>query len=85
MQPLITPLHYWPTRAVSVYLLLQGSKRKEVSRMKISRKMQRQVEIKIRHGLATGSLPVIERSHAGGQHTRPDAGKGGGNDLDQGK
>jgi hypothetical protein len=53
--------------------------------MKISRKMQRQVEIKIRHGLATGSLPVIERNSAGGHHARRDADKAGGNDLDPGK
>jgi hypothetical protein len=30
--------------------------------MKISRKIKLHVEMKIRHGLATGSLPVVERS-----------------------
>jgi hypothetical protein len=39
--------------------------------MKISRKMQLQVEVKIRHGLATSALPIVERNSANGTHTRP--------------
>ena len=53
--------------------------------MKISRKKQRQVEIKIRHGLATGSLPVIERNSATESHARPGTDKVGGAENDQGK
>jgi hypothetical protein len=30
--------------------------------MKIFRKLHRQVEIKIRHAMATGRLPVVERN-----------------------
>ena len=39
--------------------------------MKIFRKLQRQVEIKIRHGMATGKLPVIERNSASEPDLKP--------------
>ncbi len=53
--------------------------------MKITRKLQRQIEIKIRHGLATGALPVIERNSHPGHHARPEADKHGGAGIDQSK
>ena len=53
--------------------------------MKISRKLQQKVEFKIRHAMATGALPVIQRSSALGQTARPEADKSGASDIDQGK
>jgi hypothetical protein len=53
--------------------------------MKISRKMQHKVEIKIRHAMATGALPVMQRSSEAGAHARPEADKGGSAEVDQGK
>ena len=53
--------------------------------MKISRKMQMQVEGKIRHGLATSSLPIVERKSATESHARPAPDKSSGSDLDQAK
>jgi hypothetical protein len=53
--------------------------------MKISRKLQRLVESKIRHGLATGALPVVERNSVSGTHSRPNPEKAGGSELDQAK
>jgi hypothetical protein len=52
--------------------------------MKISRKMRQQVEVKIRHGLATGALPIVERDSANGTHARPME-KTGGADAEQAK
>ena len=52
--------------------------------MKISRKMRLQVEGKIRHGLATSALPIVERDAATGTHARP-VEKAGGADTDHGK
>ncbi len=49
--------------------------------MKISRKLQRQVENKIRHAIATGVLPVVER----GAGPNPKAEKSEGNDLGHAK
>ncbi len=43
--------------------------------MKISRKMQQQVEMKIRHAMATGPLPHIERGALIHWRHRHDAGK----------
>ena len=58
-----------PTRASHYRLLLLITEHsllcqqlKEVVRIKIFRKMQQKVELKIRHGLATGKLPQVERS-----------------------
>jgi len=53
--------------------------------MKISRKMQRQVEIKIRHAMATGQLPVMERNSTTGHYPRPDLDKADGNDTGHSK
>ena len=53
--------------------------------MKISRKMQLHIEGKIRHGLATSALPIIERNSATGTHARPEPGKSGGTDKEQAK
>ena len=39
--------------------------------MKITRKLQRQVEIKIKHGMATGKLPHIERNSTGERESKP--------------
>jgi hypothetical protein len=41
---------------------------KEVFSTKISRKIYRQVEAKIRYAIATGPLPFVERSPAAGTH-----------------
>ena len=35
------------------------------------RKLQRQVEIKIKHGMATGKLPHVERSSTGEREAKP--------------
>jgi len=53
--------------------------------MKISRKMQLQVEGKIRHGLATSALPIVERKSTTESHARPAPDKAGGADMDQAK
>jgi hypothetical protein len=53
--------------------------------MKISRKLQLLVETKIRHGLATGALPVVDRSSATGPITRPGPDKAGGTEKEQAK
>jgi hypothetical protein len=53
--------------------------------MKISRKMAHKVEIKIRHGLATGALPIVERSSANGTHARTGPEKAGSAEGEQGK
>jgi hypothetical protein len=58
---------------------------KEVIRIKVSRKMQRHVELKIRHAMATGILPVVERSSGNGAHSKSGTDKSEGNDLSQGK
>jgi hypothetical protein len=52
---------------------------KEVDRIKIFRKMQRQVEIKIRHAVATGRLHNVEPSSTTGTHPRPELDKADGN------
>jgi len=46
--------------------------------MKITRKLQRQVEIKIRHAMATGKLPVIERNSAADPDPKLSDGNGSG-------
>jgi hypothetical protein len=53
--------------------------------MKISRKLQQKVEFKIRHAMATGALPVIQRSSAHGQHSRSESDKVGGGEVEPGK
>jgi hypothetical protein len=53
--------------------------------MKISRKMRLQVEGKIRHGLATSALPIVERNSATESNARPTPDKSGGADMDQAK
>ncbi len=53
--------------------------------MKISRKMQLHIEGKIRHGLATSALPIIERNSATGTNARPEPKKSDGADADQAK
>ena len=58
---------------------------KEVIRIKVSRKMQRQVELKIRYALATGVLPVVERNSGSESHARSGMEKSEGNDLGHGK
>ncbi len=52
--------------------------------MKISRKLARQVENKIRHSMATGAFHGIERSAGAGQQTRHGSDKTGSSE-DQGK
>jgi hypothetical protein len=53
--------------------------------MKYSRKMQRHIEGKIRHAMATGSIPSIARGSATGDHTRQALEKTDGVDLGQSK
>jgi hypothetical protein len=53
--------------------------------MKISRKMQRQVEMKIRHAMATGQLPIVERNSTTGNHSRQESGKMDGSDMGHSK
>jgi hypothetical protein len=60
-------------------------KLKEVDGMRISRKMQRQVEIKIRHAMATGQLPVVERNSTTGNYPRPELDRADGNDAGHSK
>jgi hypothetical protein len=47
--------------------------------MKISRKMHRQVELKIRHAMATGTLPVLERGSTGETDPKLELDKADGN------
>lgn len=49
--------------------------------MKISRKMQRQVEIKILHAMATGTLHVMQQGSPTGTHSRQESDKADGNDT----
>lgn len=53
--------------------------------MKITRKMQRQVELKIRHAMATGQLPIVERNSTAGNHQRQELEKADGNDTGHSK
>ena len=53
--------------------------------MKISRKIRQQVEVKIRVGLATSALPIVERNSANGTSARTGQEKAGGEELDQAK
>ena len=53
--------------------------------MKISRKMQRLVEMKIRHAMATGPLPIIERNSTSGTHPRHETDKSEGNGTSHSK
>ncbi len=53
--------------------------------MKISRKIKLQVEMKIRHGLATGSLPLVERTSASPGHTQQIPAKASGSETDSTK
>jgi len=43
--------------------------------MKVTRKLQQQVEVKIRHAIATGPLPFVERSTTTQAHPKPESGK----------
>lgn len=47
--------------------------------MKISRKLQRQVELKIQHAIATGRLPVIQRSSSHGTDSKHEMDRTDGN------
>jgi hypothetical protein len=58
---------------------------KEVIRIKIFRKMHRQVELKIRHALATGKLHHLERHSGIESHSRSGTGKADGSELSQTK
>ena len=51
--------------------------------MKITRKLQRMVENKIRHAVVTGRLHDVERPNAAGSPTRPDSDKADGNGMSQ--
>jgi hypothetical protein len=53
--------------------------------MKISRKIHRHVEAKIRYAIATGPLPFVERSSSTGTHHKPDTTKVDANDTGQSK
>jgi hypothetical protein len=53
--------------------------------MKISRKLQQKVEFKIRHAMATGALPVIQRNSAHGAHARPESDKARSGEVEPGK
>jgi len=53
--------------------------------MKLSRKMQLQVDSKIRHSMATTQLLVMRRSSATGTHPRPELDKADGNDTGHSK
>jgi hypothetical protein len=52
--------------------------------MKITRKMQRQVELKIRHAMATGQLPIVERNSTAGNQ-RQELDKADGSDAGHSK
>jgi len=60
-------------------------KRKEVESMKFSRKMQLQLDSKIRHAMATSQLLVIKRSSTTETHPRPEMDKADGNGADHSK
>jgi hypothetical protein len=79
------PSHHWPTWTKAVCGVLHSPKPKEVQRMKISRKIRQQVEVKIRIGLATSALPMVERNSASGTSARSGQEKAGGEELDQAK
>jgi hypothetical protein len=49
--------------------------------MKISRKLHRQVELKIRHAMATGMLPTVIRNTPAGEPSRTEADRTEGIDL----
>ena len=53
--------------------------------MKITRKMQQQVENKIRHAMATGRLHVVERNSTSGSDTRSESDKANGHGMSQSK
>ncbi|HEX4140490.1 MAG TPA: hypothetical protein VHY09_09100 [Candidatus Methylacidiphilales bacterium] len=53
--------------------------------MKFSRKMRTHVEGKIRHGLTTSALPIVERTSDPGTHARPGPDKAGATEADQAK
>jgi hypothetical protein len=48
--------------------------------VKISRKLHRQVELKIKHAMATGMLPTLVRNSSSGEHARSELDKTEGND-----
>ena len=52
---------------------------KEVDCIKITRKMQRQVETKIRHAVATGRLHIVDRNSNATNHTQSELDKADGN------
>jgi len=53
--------------------------------MKVSRKMQIHVEAKIRHAIATGPLPFVERSSTAAAQPRQVLDKANGNDTSHSK
>jgi hypothetical protein len=53
--------------------------------MKISRKIRLPVEMKIRHGLTTGSLPEVERPSTSPNHSRHVPAKASGSETDSTK
>jgi len=53
--------------------------------MKLSRKLQLQVDSKIRHTLATSQHLMIPRSPTTGTHPKPEPGKADGNDTGHSK
>ena len=53
--------------------------------MKISRKIRQQVEMKIRHAIATGSLPGVERPGTSTTYARQVPEKTNGTDTDSAK
>lgn len=53
--------------------------------MKVSRKMQIHVEAKIRHAIATGPLPFVERSSTTETQPRQESDKTHGSDTGQSK
>jgi hypothetical protein len=58
---------------------------KEVIRIKIFRKMHRQVELKIKHAMATGKLHHVERSLTTGDTSRQGIEKSDGTDSSSAK
>jgi hypothetical protein len=53
--------------------------------MKISRKIKLHVEMKIRHGLATGSLPMVERTSTSPSQSPQIPAKASGSETDSTK
>jgi len=53
--------------------------------MKITRKIQQQIENKIRHAVATGRLHPVERHSGTGSDARSDSDKPNGNGMSQSK